>query len=169
MTRVKARVKAHALREIFETREQIFIMGHSISDMDSFGAAVGIYCAAHVMGKKAYIVLNEVTSSLRPMKECFTEEKGYPEDLFIDSDEAIELVDYRSVVVVVDTNRPTYTECPEILRRTKNIVVFDHHRQSSEVIENAVLSYIESYASSTCEMVAEVLQYFDDENRCKDL
>ena len=162
MTRVKARVKAHALREIFETREQIFIMGHSISDMDSFGAAVGIYCAAHVMGKKAYIVLNEVTSSLRPMKECFTEEKGYPEDLFIDSDEAIELVDYRSVVVVVDTNRPTYTECPEILRRTKSIVVFDHHRQSSEVIENAVLSYIESYASSTCEMVAEVLQYFDE-------
>lgn len=162
MTRVKARVKAHALREIFESREQIFIMGHSISDMDSFGAAVGIYCAAHVMGKKAYIVLNEVTSSLRPMKECFTEEKGYPEDLFIDSDEAIELVDYRSVVVVVDTNRPTYTECPEILRRTKSIVVFDHHRQSSEVIENAVLSYIESYASSTCEMVAEVLQYFDE-------
>ncbi|MCI8496302.1 MAG: DHH family phosphoesterase [Lachnospiraceae bacterium] len=162
MTRVKARVKAHALREIFESREQIFIMGHSISDMDAFGAAVGIYCAAQVMGKKAYIILNEVTSSLRPMKECFSEEKGYPEDMFIQNEEAMELVNYRSVVVVVDTNRPNYTECPEILNRTKNIVVFDHHRQSSEVIENAVLSYIESYASSTCEMVAEVLQYFDE-------
>ncbi len=162
MTRVKARVKAHALREIFETREHVFIMGHSICDMDAFGAAVGIYCAAQVMGKKAHIVLNEVTSSLRPMKECFTEDKGYPPDMFLRSEKALELVDYRSVVVVVDTNRPNYTECPELLGRSKTIVVFDHHRQGSEVIENAVLSYIEAYASSTCEMVAEVLQYFNE-------
>ncbi len=162
MTRVKARVKAHALREILLSREQVFIMGHSISDMDSFGAAIGIYCATRVMGKKAYIILNEVTSSLRPMKECFSEEKGYPADMFIRSEKALELVDYRSVLVVVDTNRPNYTECPELLGRSKTIVVFDHHRQGSEVIENAVLSYIEAYASSTCEMVAEVLQYFDE-------
>lgn len=161
-TRVKARVKAHALRELFASREQVFIMGHSISDMDAFGAAVGIYCAAQVMGKKAHIVLNEVTSSLRPMKECFTEEKGYPEDMFVRSERAIEMVNSGSVVVVVDTNRPNYTECPELLRMSRNIVVFDHHRQGSEVIENAVLSYIEAYASSTCEMVAEMLQYFDE-------
>lgn len=162
MTRVKARVKAHALRELFASREQVFIMGHSISDMDAFGAAIGIYCAAQVMGKEAHIVLNEVTSSLRPMKECFSEEKGYPEDLFIRSERAIEMVKSSSVLVVVDTNRPNYTECPEILRQSKNIVVFDHHRQSSDVIENAVLSYIETYASSTCEMVAEMLQYFNE-------
>lgn len=161
-TRVKARVKAHALRELFASREQVFIMGHSISDMDAFGAAVGIYCAAQVMGKKAHIVLNEVTSSLRPMKECFSEEKGYPEDMFVRSERAIEMVSSGNVVVVVDTNRPNYTECPELLRLSKNIVVFDHHRQGSEVIENAVLSYIEAYASSTCEMVAEMLQYFDE-------
>lgn len=161
-TRVKARVKAHALRELFASREQVFIMGHSISDMDAFGAAVGIYCAAQVMGKKAHIVLNEVTSSLRPMKECFTEERGYPEDMFVRSERAIEMVNSGSVVVVVDTNRPNYTECPELLRMSRNIVVFDHHRQGSEVIENAVLSYIEAYASSTCEMVAEMLQYFDE-------
>ncbi|MCI8484145.1 MAG: DHH family phosphoesterase [Lachnospiraceae bacterium] len=162
MTRVKARVKAHALREIIESREQVFIMGHSISDMDAFGAAIGIFCAAQVLGKKTYIVLNEVTSSLRPMKECFTEEKGYPPDMFVRSEKAMELVNAQSVVVVVDTNRPNYTECPELLNRSKTIVVFDHHRQSSEVIENAVLSYIEAYASSTCEMVAEVLQYFNE-------
>lgn len=162
MTRVKARVKAHALRELFASREQVFIMGHSISDMDAFGAAIGIYCAAQVMGKEAHIVLNEVTSSLRPMKECFSEEKGYPEDMFIRSERAIEMVKSSSVLVVVDTNRPNYTECPEILRQSKNIVVFDHHRQSSDVIENAVLSYIETYASSTCEMVAEMLQYFNE-------
>lgn len=162
MTRVKARVKAHALRELFASREQVFIMGHSISDMDAFGAAIGIYCAAQVMGKESHIVLNEVTSSLRPMKECFSEEKGYPEDMFIRSERAIEMVKSSSVLVVVDTNRPNYTECPEILRQSRNIVVFDHHRQSSDVIENAVLSYIETYASSTCEMVAEMLQYFNE-------
>lgn len=162
MTRVKARVKAHALREIFESREEVFIMGHSISDMDAFGAAIGIYCAAQVLGKKAHIVLDDVTSSLRPMKECFGEDKGYPADMFVRSERALELVNYRSVVVVVDTNRPNYTECPELLTRTRTIVVFDHHRQSREVIDNAVLSYIETYASSTCEMVAEVLQYFNE-------
>lgn len=167
MTRVKARVKAHALREIMESHEQVFIMGHSISDMDAFGAAVGIYCAARVLEKRAYIVLNDVTSSLRPMKECFSEEKGYPVDLFIRSDRAMELLDNQDVVVVVDTNRPNYTECPELLVRTKNIVVFDHHRQSSDIIENAVLSYIEPYASSTCEMVAEVLQYFNEKIHLK--
>ena len=162
MTRVKARVKAHALREIMESKEQVIIMGHSISDIDAFGAAIGIYCAAQVLGKKTYIVINQVTSSLRPIKECFSEEKGYPADMFINSDRAMELVDYNTVVMVVDTNRPNYTECPELLNRTKTIVVFDHHRQSSEVIDNAVLSYIETYASSTCEMVAEVLQYFNE-------
>lgn len=162
MTRVKARVKAHALREIIESREEVFIMGHSISDMDAFGAAVGIFCAAQVLGKKAHIVLDEVTSSLRPMKECFTEEKGYPADMFLHGEQAMEMADNRSVVVVVDTNRPNYTECPGLLGKSKTIVVFDHHRQGSEVIENAVLSYIETYASSTCEMVAEVLQYFNE-------
>lgn len=162
MTRVKARVKAHALREIMESKEQVMIMGHKISDPDAFGAAIGVFCAAQVLGKKAYIVINEVTASLRPIKECFAEEKGYPPDMFIKSERAIELVDYNTAVVVVDTNRPNYVECPELLRRTKTIVVFDHHRQSSEVIDNAVLSYIETYASSTCEMVAEVLQYFNE-------
>ncbi len=161
-TRVKARVKAHALREIIETRERLLIMGHSICDVDSFGAAIGIYCAARVLGKKAQIVIDEVTSSLRPLKEHFTEENGYPEDMFVDSDQALEIVDYNTLVVVVDTNRPSYTECPGLLKRTNNIVVFDHHRQSAEAIENPVLSYIEPYASSACEMIAEVLQYFTE-------
>ena len=162
MTRVKARVKAHALREIMEGVDQVMIMGHQIGDMDSFGAAVGVYCAAQVLGKRAYIVINEVTSSLRPIKECFSEEKGYPVDMFIKSEKAMELVDYNTAVVVVDTNRPNNVECPDLLNRTRTIVVFDHHRQSSDVIDNAVLSYIETYASSTCEMVAEVLQYFNE-------
>lgn len=161
-TRVKARVKAHALREIIESREHVVIMGHTVSDVDSLGAAIGVYCAARVLGKKAQIVLNEVTTSLRPLVECFTEEKGYPADLFIKNEEALLITNQNTLVMVVDTNRPNYTECPELLNRTDTVCVFDHHRQSSEVIENPVLSYIEPYASSACEMVAEVLQYFSE-------
>lgn len=160
--RVKARVKAHALREVIESREHVIIMGHSISDVDSLGAAIGVYCAARVLGKKAQIVLNEVTSSLRPLVEGFSEEKGYPADLFIKSEEAILLTNRDTLVMVVDVNRPSYIECPELLKRTDTVCVFDHHRQSSEVIENPVLSYVEPYASSACEMIAEVLQYFSE-------
>lgn len=159
-TRVKARVKAHALREIIESREHVVIMGHNISDVDSLGAAIGVYCASRELGKKAQIVLNEVTASLRPLVECFTPEKGYPSDLFIKSEEALLITNKNTLVMVVDTNRPSYTECPELLKRTNTVCVFDHHRQGSEVIENPVLSYIEPYASSACEMIAEVLQYF---------
>ena len=161
-TRVKARVKAQALEEIIESSENVLIMGHSISDVDSFGAGVGIYCAATLLGKKAQIVINDPTSSIRPLMEYFTVEEGYAEDMFVNSEEAIEMVSKSTVVVVVDTNRPSYTECPELLNMTESIVVFDHHRQTSEVIENPILSYIEPYASSACEMVAEVLQYVKD-------
>ena len=161
-TRVKARVKAHALREIIESREHVVIMGHSISDVDCLGSAIGVYCAARVLGKKAQIVLNEVTTSLRPLVDCFTEEKGYPADLFINSEEALLITNKNTLVMVVDTNRPSYTECPELLKRTDTVCVFDHHRQNSETIENPVLSYIEPYASSACEMIAEVLQYFSE-------
>lgn len=162
MTRVKARVKAHALREIIESRSHVIVMGHHIADVDSFGAAVGVYCAGRVLDKRVQIVLNEVTTSLRPIKECFTEENGYEPDMFINGETAIELTNNNTLVMVVDTNRPNYTDCPEILKKTKSIVVFDHHRQGSEVVENPILSYIEPYASSTCEMIAEVLQYFTE-------
>lgn len=161
-TRVKARVKAHALRSIIESKERVIVMGHQISDMDSFGAAIGIYCAARTLDKKVQIVLNTVSSTLRPFRECFTEENGYALDTFLTREQAIEVCTPNTVVMVVDTNRPANTECPEILKMTKNIVVFDHHRQTNDVIENPVLSYIEPYASSSCEMVAEVLQYFTE-------
>lgn len=161
-TRVKARVKALALREIMEGRDNVIIMGHSLSDVDSVGAGIGIYCAAKVLGKKAQIVVNDPTSSVKPLIDCFTEENGYPADMFIDSQEAIDMTSRNTLVMVVDTNKPSYTECPELLRKTDYICVFDHHRQGSEVIENPVLSYIEPYASSACEMVAEVLQYFQE-------
>ena len=129
-TRVKARVKAHALREFIESRDKVMVMGHKQSDTDSFGAAVGIYRAAKVLGKRAYIVINEVTSSVRPMKGCFIDNPAYETDMFLTSEQAMELIDQNTVLVVVDTNRPSYTECPELLSRTSTIVVLDHHRQT---------------------------------------
>ena len=162
-TRVKARVKAEALREFIATKDQLIVMGHKMADVDSFGAAIGIYRAAKTLGKKAYIVINEVTTSVRPFYDGFLESPSYPNDMFIRSADVHNLVTDNTMAIVVDTSRPDNTDCPELLKMAKTIVVFDHHRQNSDVIENTVLSYIEPYASSACEMVAEVLQYIADE------
>lgn len=161
-TRVKARVKAHALKELVEAKDKVVIMGHAIGDVDSFGAAVGIYRIAKTLNKKAHIVINEVTTSVRPLMTRFLHNPDYEEDLFLKSDGAMSVVDNNTLLVIVDVNRPNYTECKELLSLTKTIVILDHHRQSGEAIENAVLSYIEPYASSSCEMVAEVLQYIGE-------
>ena len=161
-TRVKARVKAEALREFITVKDKIFVMGHKLTDVDAFGAAMGIYRAAAALEKRAYIVINEVSASLRPLYELYENDPDYPEELFLTSSQAIDMADENSMVVVVDTNRPQMTECQELLRKTKTIVVLDHHRQSSDNIDNALLSYIEPYASSACEMVSEVLQYIVD-------
>lgn len=166
-TRVKARVKAHALHELMETKDRLLIMGHKMADIDSFGAAVGIYRIATSLNKKANIVINEVTSSVRPMMDRFVNNPDYPEDLFLTGERAAELVDSNTLLVVVDVNRPSITDAPALLRMVKTIVVLDHHRQSSEIIDNAVLSYVEPYASSACEMVAEILQYIADGIRIK--
>lgn len=161
-TRVKARVKAHAMRELMETKDKLLIMGHKMSDIDSFGAAVGIYRIATALNKKAHIIINEVTTSVQPMMNRFLESPDYPEDMFLNGGQAAEHVDGSTMLVVVDVNRPSITDAPELLKMVKTIVVLDHHRQGSEVINNAVLSYVEPYASSACEMVAEVLQYIAD-------
>lgn len=161
-TRVKARVKAQALRELMQTRDRIVVMGHSLADFDSLGASIGIAVAAKDAGKPCNMVLGTVTTSLRPLVNVLKEDEFYGDEFFISSEEAISIVDKKTLVVVVDTNRPEHTECPEILNMTKGIVVFDHHRQSKDTIENPILSYQETYASSTCEMVAEILQYFSE-------
>lgn len=166
-TRVKARVKAHALKELLVTKDKVLIMGHKKPDIDSLGAAIGIYRLAMVMEKKAHIVINEVTSSIRPAMNNFLGSNLYPDDMFFNSEQALEAVDPNTVVIVVDVNRPNYTECEELLAHTKNIVVIDHHRQTGEIIENAMLSYIEPYASSACEMVAEILQYSMDKPKLR--
>ncbi|MGN0382432.1 MAG: DHH family phosphoesterase [Suilimivivens sp.] len=161
-TRVKARVKAQALREIISGKECVLIMGHRLADVDSFGAAVGIYRIATTLDRKAYIVLNDVSTSVKPMVELFKTHADYQDDMIVNSQQAIELAGSNTVLVVVDVNKPSITECPELLRMCKSIVVLDHHRQGAEIIENATLSYVEAYASSTCEMVSEILQYIGE-------
>ena len=162
-TRVKARVKAEALREFIVTKDQVMIMGHKIADPDSFGACMGIYRAAVSLEKKAHIIINTVTESVRPLYDEIADSPSYEDDIFLTSDQALDYFTDNTMVVVVDTNKPQMTECPELLRRSHMTAVLDHHRQSSNVIENAVLSYVEPYSSSTCEMVAEVLQYIADD------
>ncbi|MBQ6359759.1 MAG: DHH family phosphoesterase [Lachnospiraceae bacterium] len=168
-TRVKARVKAQALRELMTGKEQVLIMGHQMPDMDCFGAAIGIYRAAVHMQKSAHIVMNEITSSLRPIIDRFVDNPDYPQDLIINSEKAKSLLAPGTMVVVVDVNRQSYTECPSLVEKAETIVVLDHHRQNSETIKKSTLSYIEPYASSASEMVAEVLQYFSDSMRIKPL
>ena len=161
-TRVKARVKAHALKQIIMGKDQVVIMGHKIGDVDSFGSAIGVYRAAKTLNKPAHIVINEVTTSVRPIINNFKNNPDYEPDMFLKSSEAASIINMETALIVVDVNRPSYTEGPELLNRTKTVVILDHHRQSSESIESPVLSYIEPYASSACEMVAEILQYIAD-------
>lgn len=161
-TRVKARVKAHALSEIITSKDKVIVMGHRLADVDSFGAAIGVYRIAAALERKAHIVLNEATTSVQPLVDLFNHNPDYADDMILTSNQAIEAVGNNAVLVIVDVNKPSITECPELLRLCKSIVVLDHHRQGSEVIENATLSYVEPYASSTCEMVAEILQYVGD-------
>ncbi|MBR6486099.1 MAG: DHH family phosphoesterase [Lachnospiraceae bacterium] len=166
-TRVKARVKAHALREIIEGADKIIVMGHKLPDVDAFGSAIGVFRAAKSFGKKVHIVVNEVTTSIRPLYETMVNSGDYDDDLILNSMQALEAVDQHTALVIVDVNKPGLTECEDLISRCKTIVVLDHHRQSSERIDNATLSYIEPYASSASEMVSEILQYISDDIKLK--
>ena len=168
-TRVKARVKAHALRDSIEAADKVVIMGHTIPDVDAIGSAIGIYRITQVLGKPVRIVINQVTSSLAPLLELFRDNRDYPENLFVRSEEAREFIGGGSgvLLIVVDVNRPSYTDAPELLSLVSSLVVIDHHRQTGEFFENPTLSYVEPFASSSCEMVAEILQYAGDEIHLK--
>lgn len=166
-TRVKARVKAHALKEIINGKDTVIVMGHRLGDVDSFGSSVGIYRIAKTLDRKCHIVLNDVTNSMRPLVDLFIDNPDYDSDMIITNQQAIDMAGNNAVLVVVDVNKPSITECPELLKFCKSIVVLDHHRQGTEVIENATLSYVEPYASSACEMVSEILQYIDETVKIK--
>lgn len=166
-TRVKARVKAHALRESIEAAEQVVIMGHKLPDVDAIGSAMGIYRISKSLGKTTHIVVNKVTSSLKPLLTMLKSTDGYEDDLFITGEAAKGLMTEGTLLVVVDVNIPSYTDEPALVELASSLVVLDHHRQAGETFENPTLSYVEPFASSASEMVAEVLQYVGDEVRLK--
>ena len=166
---MKARVKAQALRDSIQNADKVVIMGHRLPDVDAVGSAIGIYRIAHSLEKPAKIIVNQVTSSLAPLLKLFENNKDYSEDTFITSEAAKEFVGDGTgvLLVVVDVNRPSYTDAPDLIPLASSLVVIDHHRQTGESFENPTLSYIEPFASSSSEMVAEILQYAGEEIRIK--
>ena len=163
-TKVKARVVAHALRELVDSSKKVIIMGHANSDMDSIGAAIGLFNSIKSRGKEAFIVTDVLRSNAKILIDEFSKMPGY-EDAFISAEQALNIFTVETLVVVLDVHRPSMVECPELLNYAKNIVLIDHHRKSEDFIENAVLVYHEPYASSTCEMITEIIQYIQEGQR----
>ena len=157
-TKVKARVVAHALENLIKDASKVMVMGHTNPDIDSMGSSMGIYRLAKSLGKKAYIIDSSETNTLQSFKADLAKEAEY-EDTLITKEVAEENIDKETLVVVVDTHKTTYVEAPELLKRTDKIVIIDHHRRSTDYIENATLTFQEVYASSAAELVTELLQY----------
>ena len=158
----KSRIMAHALRQLIDQSNQVIIMGHKKPDMDSFGAALGISRIALNRSKPVYVIINSFNESLTEMYNLAEEAGSYQ---FINNEQALELADKDTLVVVVDTHRPSMVECAELLTRTDKLVVIDHHRKTEEFIDNATLTYMEAYASSTSELITEILQYSGGEKK----
>lgn len=167
-SKVKSRVIANALRELIEHSEEVFIMSHEGPDLDSIGAALGVFRCAKFAGKNAYIVLNKANASVDSLIRKLQKKEIY-HGLFIRTEDAMSRLNKNTLVVVVDTHRPSFTEAPELIEGAERIVVFDHHRRGAESIENATLSYLEPYASSASELITEIVQYFDDKIKIEPL
>ncbi len=159
-TRVKSRVVAHGIRDLAERSRKVVIMGHGNADADSLGASVGLFRIFRSLGADAYIALNrERNHTPLILKELLSHDE-YRQRI-IGEEWALDIMDENSLLVVVDTHRPSIVEYPSLLQRSKNVMLIDHHRRSEEFIEKTVLSYHEPYVSSSCEMVTEILQYLD--------
>lgn len=160
-TRVKARVIAYALRELIDQSPEVLVMGHENCDIDCLGAALGLCRIVRDRGKEAHMVLNNSNPTIDNLLiklEKTTEYNG----LFVRQNEALDRISKKTLLIIVDTHRPSFTESPELLKYTSQVVVIDHHRRGADYIQDAVLTYQETYASSTCEMVTEILQYVED-------
>lgn len=159
-TRVRARVISHALKELMTQSDKIFVMGHKFPDMDAVGAAIGVRKVAEMNGKEGYIVINfsEIDTGVKRLIE---EVKQYPDlyTRFITPEEALEMATEDSLLVVVDTHKPSFVIDDRLIKKIENIVVIDHHRRGEDFIKNPLLVYMEPYASSTAELVTELLEY----------
>jgi len=160
-TKVRARVVAHTLRDLIKESYNVVIMGHRYPDMDSIGASVGILKAARMLGKESYIVLEGVNPSIDRIMELLREDEKIAQR-FVTPDQAFELINSHTLVVVVDTHKASMVAEPKLLQLTERLAVIDHHRRSEEFLSHATLMYLEPYASSACELVTELLQYIHD-------
>ncbi|MGE4548817.1 MAG: DHH family phosphoesterase [Intestinibacillus sp.] len=157
-TKVKSRVVANALSQLIRDSSQVMVMGHAMSDTDALGAAVGMVCAVRSRSKPVHVVINgdrTLAGDLLRKMEALPQYKG----VFISPEEAMVACDFNTLLIVVDTNRPDYVESPPLLESINKVAVIDHHRRAASYIENSALNLHEPYASSTCELVAELLQY----------
>ena len=160
-TKVKARIIAHALENLIKESQKVMIMGHTNPDMDAIGSCLGIYRLAKTIGKDAYIICDKNTPTLEEFMKSIENDSEY-EDIIINKEVAIENVDEDTLLVIADTNKINYVEAPELLEKTKKIVVIDHHRRSTDYVENATITFQEVYASSAAELVTELLQYVEN-------
>lgn len=164
-TKVKARIVAHALEELIMESKDVLIMGHVNGDIDSMGSSLGIYRLARSLGKEANIVNNTVGLTLDSFIQTVKQEEE--EEIFIDSSDALAKISQETLLIVVDTHKRSYVEQPTLLEKTNKIVVIDHHRRSTDFIEDATLTFHEVYASSAAELVTELLQYVDNPVKLK--
>ncbi|HHU70066.1 MAG TPA: phosphoesterase [Thermoanaerobacterales bacterium] len=167
-TKVKARVIAHALRELMEGASNILVMSHDIPDMDALGAAVGIIKAGKTVGREAYFIYQDTNPSLKGIVGLLKNDEEYSNAL-ITSDKAARFINCDTLLIVVDTHKPNFVSNPEILDQVNKVVVIDHHRRGEEFIDDPLLIYLEPYASSTCELITEILQYLDDDIKMKEI
>lgn len=167
-TKVKARVVAYALRDLIEQSENILIMGHKNCDMDALGSALGVWSICKNLAKQASIVLNNSNVNINNMIKRLASKERFGET-FINNEEALERIEPNTLLVIVDTNKQSMTECEELLNYTNRIVIIDHHRRGTEYIKDALLTYLETYASSASEMVTELIQYLEFDDRLDEL
>lgn len=161
-TKVKARVIAHAMQQLFDQSDQVFVMGHKNADMDSFGSAIGILAAVRSRGKRGYLVLSDVNPSITEIVKAFADVDQEVRPVVLEGAQAVERFSDRSLLVVVDTHRKMSTDEPLLLDMAERVVLIDHHRRGQDYIVDPTLTYLEPYASSTSELVTEMLQYMDE-------
>ena len=154
--RSKARVIAHALSALIKDADKVLIMGHSMPDLDAFGSAIGAYSICRFLEKEAYIVMDRHNEALETIYEQADQTGDYE---IIKSEKALSIMTRKTLVIVVDTNLPILVECPELAETCKNRVVIDHHRVSDNSYQNSSVAYVESYASSASELMAELMQH----------
>lgn len=161
--KVKARVIGEALKQLIERSENVYIMGHKNPDMDAIGAAIGCLRATLNRNKEGYIVLEKSNPSIDNLIDRMKEEEPEIYEKVISRETALNRIKHSSLLVLVDNHKPSFTECPELLDKTNQIVVIDHHRRGKEFVDNPVLQYVEPYASSTCELITEMLTYMSSD------